>query len=147
VLLGQATGLLIFFLIAFLPACFYALVARGLYMFHYRYVPETDMFQQASRSMLSPSRLAEMLLNEHTQQRFLSHVHALSAEAARTLRAFIAKLGASERNEDGEDEDGDEDMDLDIDEFLIGDAEQQLLQSMQIAALPQPKEPKPEAKE
>ena len=46
-------------LITICPSLFYALIVRGIYMFHYRHMPEVDMYHLASATPLvfSPGRI------------------------------------------------------------------------------------------
>lgn len=54
-----AQGLAIYMIIVLAPACVYALIVRGLYMFHYRHVAQIDTYTVATSTplLLSPSKM------------------------------------------------------------------------------------------
>ena len=64
VLQGTPQGVIQFCLFALVPATFYAILVRGLYMFHYRYVPQIDAYEVAVATPLlfSPSKLSALVV-------------------------------------------------------------------------------------
>merc|ERR1719482_142455 len=64
VVAGTPTGLLKWLLITVVPSLCYAVFARGVYMFHYRYVDDSiEAYHQAATTpvLCSPSRLCGLL--------------------------------------------------------------------------------------